>query len=126
MTEQTRITPADFFCNAAAQEAGFSGQFWLDAYNLYLDAVESDPTPSFDKWEIERTVLVPFRGSRVEVLVRDQPDGREYSVLRLTAFPAGEGSEPRRIDRWYLLGAGGEETPAPLGEAVLPDYIHRW
>ena len=43
MAQETRITSADFFWNAAAQEAGFSGQFWLDAYNCYLDAVQRDP-----------------------------------------------------------------------------------
>ena len=33
MAQETRITVADFFCNTAAHEAGFSGQFWLDTYN---------------------------------------------------------------------------------------------
>ena len=47
MAQETHIIPADFFWNAAAQEAGFSGQFWLDAYNCYLDAVQRDPSPSF-------------------------------------------------------------------------------
>ena len=94
MAQETHITPADFFWNAAAQEAGFSGQFWLDAYNRYLDAVQRDPSQSFDKWEVERTFRVPFESGHVDVLVRMQPDGREYCALRFTVFPAGDGPDP--------------------------------
>ena len=126
MAQQTGIRPDDFFWNAAAQEAGFSGQFWLDAYNLYLDAVERDPSPSFDIWEVERTLRVPFRDGQVDVLVRAQPEGREYAVLRFTVFPAGDGAEPQHIDRWYWHGEGEEGIPVVLGEGALLDYVNRW
>ena len=126
MAEQTNIGPGDFFWNAAAQEAGFSGQFWLDAYNLYLDAVERDPSRSLDKWEVERTVRAAFRDGQVDVLVREQPEGREYGALRFTVFAAGDGPEPRQLDRWYWHGQGEEGTPVVLGEGVLLDYVNRW
>lgn len=125
MDEQTGMTAENFFWNAAAQESGFSAQFWLDAYNRYLGDVELDPSPMFEAWEVERTVRVPFGSGQVDVLVRIQPDGREYAVLRFTVFPAAEGPEPRRFDRWYWYGSG-EETPPALGEAALLDYAHRW
>ena len=126
MAQQTRITTADFFWNTAAQESGFSGQFWLDAYNRYLEAVQLDPSPSFDIWEVERTLRVPFEGGHVDVLVRAQPDGREYSVLRFTAFPASDGPEPYQIERWYWFEDNEKETPPALGEAALLDHRNRW
>ena len=127
MAQQTRVTPANFFSNAAAQEAGFSGQFWLDAYNRYLDAVQQDPSPSFDKWEAERTVRVPFQQSHVDVLVRPQPEGREFSVLRFTVFPASDDPEPPQLDRWYWHGNDRNETiPPVLPEGALLDHLNRW
>jgi hypothetical protein len=126
MAQETHITPADFFWNAAAQEAGFSGQFWLDAYNRYLDAVQRDPSQSFDKWEVERTFRVPFESGHVDVLVRMQPDGREHCALRFTVFPAGDGPDPRQLDRWYFYGDEEKETPPILGEGALLDYMNRW
>jgi hypothetical protein len=126
MAQETRITPADFFWNAAAQEAGFSGQFWLDAYNCYLDAVQRDPSPSFAIWEVERTVRVPFESGHVDVLVRMQPEGREHCTLRFTVFPAGDGPDPRQLDRWYFYGDEEKETPPILGEGALLDYMNRW
>ena len=126
MAQQTRIKPADFFWNTTAQEAGLSGQFWLDAYNLYLEAVLLDPSRSFDKWEVERTVRVAFGGGHADVLVRAQPDGREHSVLRFTAFPAGDGPEPPQIERWYWFESAEKEAPPLLGEAALLDHANRW
>ena len=126
MTQQTDITSADFFRNAAAQEAGLSGQFWLDVYNGYLEAMRNELYSSPGAWEVERTVRVLFEGSHVDVLVREQPEGREHSVLRFTAFPAGNGSEPREFDRWYFYGDGGNEIPPVLGEAALLDHSNRW
>ena len=46
MVEQTSITAAGFFWNAAAQDVGFSSSFWVEAYQRYLDAVEQDPSRS--------------------------------------------------------------------------------
>ena len=126
MVQQTPITPADFFCNPAARDAGFSGQFWLDAYELYMDEVERDPSRSFDKWDVEHTVRLPFADGHVDVLVRSQPDGREYGALRFTVFPASDGPEPHQLDRWYWFGDDGEKVPPVLGEAVFLDYMHRW
>lgn len=126
MDQQTSTTPADFFWNAAAQEAGFSVQFWLDAYNCYLDEVQRDTSPSFEKWEVERTVRVPFGPGHVDVLVRMQPEGREHSALRFTVFPAGDGAEPRQFDRWYWHGDDEKEIPPVLGEGVLLDHLNRW
>ena len=126
MAQQTRITPADFFSNAAAQEAGFSGQFWLDAYNRYLDAVQRDLSPSLTKWEVARTVRVPFEDDHVDVLVRIQPEAREHCALRFTVFPASDGHDPRRMDRWYFHGGKEKEIPPILGEGALLDYAHRW
>ena len=126
MVEQTRITAANFFWNAAAQDAGFSGPFWVEAYQRYLYAVEQDPSRSLDKWDVPRTVRVPFQQGQVEVLVRAQPEGREHSALRFTAFPAGGGAEPRQLGRWYWYEGDGQETRPVLGEAVLPDVVNRW
>ena len=127
MVEQTSITAADFFWNAAAQDAGFSGEFWVEAYQRYLDAVEQDPSRSLEeRWHTPRTVRVPFRQGHVEVLIRTQPDGREYCALRFTAFPAGDGPEPRQLGRWYWHQGDGQETRPVLGEAVLPDAVNRW
>ena len=130
MGQETRITPADFFWNAAAQEAGFSGQFWLDAYNRYRDAVQRDLSQSsdvsFDAWEVERTVRVPFESGHFDVLVRMQPDGREFCALRFTVFPPSDGPDPRQMKRWYFYGDEEKETPPILGECVLLDYMHRW
>ena len=126
MTRQTRITSADFFWNAAAQEAGFSVRFWLDAYNRYLDEIQRDPSPSFDIWEVERTVRVPFGSGHVDVLIRTQPEGREHGALRFTVFPADDGPEPRQFDRWYWYEDEGKETPQVLGEGALLDHVNRW
>ena len=126
MAQQTRITVADFFCNTAAHEAGFSGQFWLDTYNRYLDAMRRDPSPSLAKWEVERTVRVPFQGGHVDVLVRMEPEGREYASLRFTVFPAGDGPDPRRMKRWYFHRNEEKEMPPILGEGGLLDYMNRW
>ena len=126
MVEQTDITAGDFFWNAAAQGAGFSGPFWVEAYERYVRAVEQDPSPSLDKWDVARTVRVPFRQGGVDVLVRTQPDGREFSVLRFTAFPDDGAPEPRQVDRGYWYEGDRKETRPVLGEAVLPDAVNRW
>ena len=126
MIRQMRITPDDFFWNAAAQAAGFFGPFWLEAYHRYLDAVQRDPCPSADKWDVERTVRVPLRHGHVDVLVRTQPEGREYCVLRFTVFPASEEPEPRQLDRWYWYGEDETETLPILGEGALLDERNRW
>ena len=127
MAQETRITVADFFWNATAQEAGFSGKFWLDAYNRYLDAVRRlAPSPSFDIWVAARTVRVPFGSGHVDVLVRGEPEAREHGALRFTVFPAGDGPDPRQIDRLYFYENEEKEMPPILGEGALLDYMNRW
>ena len=42
----------------------------------------------FYAWEVVRTVRGPFDSGHFDVLVRLQPDGREYCALRFTLFPA--------------------------------------
>ena len=126
MAQEMRITVADFFWNTAAHEAGLSGQFWLDTHNRYLDAVQRDPSPSLDKWEAAYTVRVPFESGQVDVLVRIDPEAREYGTLRFTVFPAGDGPDPRQMDRWYFYGDKEKETPPILGEGALLDYLNRW
>ena len=126
MAQETRITVADFFWNTAAHEAGFSGQFWLDTYNRHLDAVQRDPSPSFAKWEVERTVRVPFQGGHVDVLVRMEPEAREHGALRFTVVPAGDEPDPRQMDRCYFYRNEEKEMPPILGEGALLDYMNRW
>lgn len=127
MVQDLHITSGDFFWNAAARDAGFTEQFWHEAYNLYLDAVDRDPSPSFDKFDVERTLRVPFRQSQVDVLVRVHPDAREYRVLRFTVFPtADDEPEPRQVSRWYWHEGPEQETRTALGEGALLDSSHRW
>ena len=126
MVRPPPITPEHFFQDAAAERAGFSRQFWLDAHNLYGDAVEQDPSQSLSKWDVPRTVRLPFGEGHVDVLVRTQPDGREFVAVRFTAFPAGEEPEPRQVGRWYWQGDDDKETRPILGEAALLDAMHRW
>lgn len=118
MSEQ-RITASDFFSTTAAREAGFTDEFWYDAYGLYLDALAQDK--SFDL-ETERTFRVSFGQGHVDVLVRGQPEPREFFSVRFTAFPAEDTTEPRQIRRWYT----DDETRPVLGEAALLDSNFRW
>ncbi len=124
MDNQSGITPKDFFSNAAAWEAGFTEQFWYQAYQLYLDATDRDPDPSFDKFDQPRTVRMPFKEGYVDVIARVQPEPREYRIVRFTAFPAaGEiGSEVHQIDRWYF----DDENRPVLGEGAMLDENFRW
>ena len=126
MTQKRRITVADFFWNAAANEAGFSGQFWLDTYNRHLDAVRRDPSLSLDKWEVGRTIRVPFQGGHIDVLARVEPEAREHGALRFTVFTASDGPDPRQMHRWYFLINEEKEIPPILGEGALLDYMNRW
>ena len=126
MTQERVVTYADFLTNAAARDAGFSGQFWLDAYKRFEDKVEADPSRSFDKWEVARTVRVPFEQGHFDVLVRVQPEPREYGILRFTVFPASDEPQPRPIDPDYWYGDDAKEDRPVLAEAALLDYINRW
>ncbi len=122
MFENPPITSDDFFSNAAAREAGFSDQFWYHAYTLYMEEVERDSSPSFDKYFIERTVRVPFGQGYIDVLVRSQPEPREEVIMRLTAFPSGDEREVPQLSRVYMR----EEKRPVLGEASLLDAGWRW
>lgn len=122
MVQRPPITPNHFFSNPAAREAGFTEQFWYQAYQLFLDEANRDPSPSLDKFFIARTIRAPFRQHFVDVLVRMQPEPGEYSSLRFTAFPAGEEREVRQVSRWY----SSDETRPVLGEGVLLDANFPW
>ena len=124
MDQQTRITSADFFSNAAAREAGFTEDFWYQVYQQYLHEADRDPSRSLEKCARPRTVRMPFKQGYVDVVARVQPEQREYRIVRFTAFPAeGEGeSEAQQMDWWYR---GYENRPA-LGEGALLDDNVRW
>ena len=57
MTDSLSKTPDLFLSNAAARDYGFTDEFWHKVYTLYLEAVQRDPSVSFDKLEVERTSL---------------------------------------------------------------------
>ncbi len=114
-------TPADFFVNAAATEAGLSTDVWYQAYVLFRYEAAKEMT--FDAYERERTVRVPSKGGPVDVLVRCQPDPREALIFRFTAFPAGPGAQVHQLSRAYRRD--GESRPV-LGEAALLDARHSW
>ncbi len=122
MIETPPITSFDFFINAAARKAGLSDQFWNHAYTLYLEEVDRDPSGSFEKYDIERTIRVPFRHGHIDVLARPQPESREERIMRLTAFPAGDEQEVRQVSRGYRRN----ESRPILGEAALLDAGQRW
>ena len=119
---QPRVSMSDFFSTTAAREVNLTDEFWYDAYAQYLDAMGKDMEQSFDAWEKEYTVRVPFEQGYLDVLVRMQPEPREHLAVRLTAFPADDASEPRQISRWYQ----DEETRPVIGEAALLDSNFRW
>ena len=89
---------------------------------LYMEEVSSDRRASFDWYEIERTVRVPFGQGHTDVLVRSQPEPREERILRLMAFAAAGGDEFRQMSRLYWL----DEDRSILGEALLPNAGMRW
>ena len=109
MDSQFDITPKDFFSNAAAREAGFTEEFWYQAYRLYLGEAERDPNPSWGKFDIPRTVRMPFNQGYVDVIARVQPEPRDYRIVRLTAFPAdgGDGPDGHQMSRWYHRDESG-------------------
>ncbi len=114
----------DFFSNAAALEAGLTQQFWHQAYIQFLMEAESDTSiPLFDRYVVARTVRIRLCQETIDVLVRCQPDPREYRIVRFTAFPATPGRQTLQTSQAYkLLGKGR----AILGEAALLDTGHRW
>ena len=123
MLERPPISSGDFFSNAAAREIGFTDQFWFDVYAQWLEAIRNDPTMDMEVVLFgPRTFRMPFRDGAVDVLVRGQPDGREYYAIRFTAFPAADAVQPPQIERWYQ----DTETRAVLGEAVLLDVNFPW
>ena len=122
MVERPPISPGDFFSNAAARETGLTDQFWFEAYTRWQDAIRSDPAP-FVAMEEPCTIRLSYRHGDADVLVRMQPEGREFYSLRFTAFPAEEDtSAPRQIPRWYR----DTESRDVLGEAVLLDANFPW
>ena len=67
---------------------------------------------------------MPFRQGYFDVMIRAQPDAREYVVMRFTAFPAdGEGeAEVHQIGPSYFR----DENRPVLGEVALLDENARW
>ena len=66
---------------------------------------------------------VPSKGGPVDVLVRCQPEPREYLILRFTAFSAGPGPQVHQLSGDFR--SDGESRPV-LGEAALLDARHSW
>ena len=127
MVRKAAGTPGNFFSNPAAREAGFTDHFWHQAYERYLDAVSRDPSPSLERFDVARTVRLPFGQGYVDVLVRVHPEPREFRVMRFTVFPAADGGpEPRQVSRWYWREGPEQETRTALGEGALLDSSHRW
>ena len=122
MVERKPISLDDVFSNAAARAAGFTDEFWLDAYNQWLEAIRNDPQGGFVAYESEHTFRMSSQHGDVDVLVRIEPEGREHPSLRFTAFPAEDTPAPRPINRWYQY----DETRAALGEAAVLDVNNRW
>lgn len=125
MVDQQQITSKDFFSNAAARDAGFTEQFWYQAYQLYLDEAARDPDPALDiKYTRPRSIRMPFREGHVDVIVRAQPESREYVIMRFTAFPADseDGPDAGQSGWWYIHN----EQRSPLGEGALLDENGRW
>ena len=117
-------TRYDFFSNAAALEAGFTHRFWRQAYLQFQREAESDTSiPEFIRYDVARTVQIPFRQEHIDVLVRCQPDPREYRIFRFTAFPAEDERQTLQVSgACRHLG----EDRAILGEAALLDTGRRW
>lgn len=122
MYQRSPITAADFFSNSASREAGLTDEFWFRVYTLYMDKMHNTPGVSFNGYDIEQTLRVPFGQGHVDVLVRSQPHPREEEVFRFTAFAAGDEDEVRQMSRAYRYN----DDRAVLGEAVLPDGNMRW
>lgn len=123
MANQTAITPKDFFSDPAARETGFTEQFWHRAYTLFLEAANRDPSPSLEKFDLPRTVRMPFKQGHVDVMIRVHPESREFRTVRFTVFPAGNEPEVAQVDRWYFYD--GESRPV-LGEGALLNEGRRW
>ena len=91
MPKPEPVTRCDFFINNAAREAGLTHQFWDEAYLQFLKDAENDTsTPEFERYDIARTVRISFHQKQIDVLVRCQPEPREYRIIRLTAFSIGD------------------------------------
>ena len=85
-----------------------------------MKALAEDPCRSSDVFDIDRTIRRPLGDEQIDVLVRNQPEAREFQQLRFTAFLTVE--DGHEIPRWYWH----DEDRAVLGEAVLVDYANRW
>ena len=122
MPRKEPLSPGDFFTSTAARKAGLTDEFWLEAYKLFIEEARRGLNPRGNPFHVERTFRVPFREGHVDVLVRSQPEPREWMILRFTAFPSADEREVQQVDRFYM---SCESRPA-LGEAVLPDAGWRW
>ena len=124
MHETDSNTRHDFFINDSAREAGLTQRFWNQAYLMFLKEAEGDTSvPVFDRYDIARTIRVPFGQGYLNVLVRCQPDPREYRIYRLTAFATGGERQPLEVSEAYDQL---REDRAALVEAVLLGSNRRW
>ena len=124
MDSRPKITPKDFFSNAAAWEAGFTGHFRHQVYQLYLEAVERDLDQSIEALYWPYNIRMPFKQGHIDVVVRTQPEPREHPVHRFTAFPAAGESETQAfpVERWHFPH---EQRPV-LGEGAMLSGIFKW
>ena len=124
MPKTESVARYDFFINNAAREAGLTHQFWDEAYLQFLEDVENDTrTPEFERYDIARTVRIPIHQKQIDVLVRCQPEPREYRIIRLTAFSIGDERQTSPLSRWYRRI---DESRTIVGEAALLDVGQRW
>ena len=120
MTTGPERSPGAIFSNSAARKYGSTYEFWWDVYVLYEKALADDPCQSLDAFDIERTIHRQFGGRLIDVLVRNQPDAREYQQLRFTAFAEDADEGVREIPWWYWRS---DDRPV-LGEAD-PGGLHK-
>ena len=122
MTQATTLSPSDIFTNSTARAAELTDEFWFDAYHRWQDAVQNSPESFFRALDDPHTFRMPFPNGHADVLVRTQPEGREYYSIRMTAFPADDRNPPTQVERWHQ----DTETRPTLGEAVILDANLRW
>ena len=120
MPKAEPVTNCDFFINTAALESGLTQQFWYQAYLQFLKDTESDTTmPGFEMYDIARTVRVPFGQRHFDILVRCQPDPREYRIIRLTAFPAGD----EKLPYWMPASDGSAHDSSLLSDRNISSFF---
>ena len=81
MPKTESVTRYEFFINDDAHETGLTRQFWYQAYLQFLEDAENDTSMSeFERYDISRTVRIPFHQKQIDVLVRCQTEPSEYRL----------------------------------------------